>query len=57
LQPQEIENREGNKMKKYVEPQLEILTTFSDEFCVVVEAISGNEVTDRILFVTEDELD
>ena len=44
-------------MKKYVEPQLEILTTFSDEFCVVVEAISGNEVTDRILFVTEDELD
>ena len=45
------------EMRKYIEPQLEILTSFSENFCAVVDALSGNEVTDRLLFATEDELD
>ena len=45
------------EMKKYIEPQLEILTSFSGKFCAVVDVLSENEVTDRQLFVVEDELD
>ena len=45
------------EMKKYIEPQLEILISFSENFCAVVDVLSEHEVTDRLLFVTEDELD
>ena len=43
-------------MKDYTKPTLQIFDSLSEKYCaVVLDAVSGTEVNDRLLFETEDE--
>lgn len=44
-------------MNNYIKPNLEIIDSLSEGFCVVTDVVSEHEVNDRIIFEITDELD